>query len=186
MDITEEGENLMKARRFIEDVLQPLLRDFFKAKWNAKRRPNESNWGDSPDDGNALAEKLIGRSLDKNFYDKLKSGKTDEWDATCLFEAIMTVVTKWENAREFNSIRALRSLRNQVYHKSFHRLSCNEAERFYRKIETSFRSLGFPTEAINTYPSDCIITPTTKELKGRLESEKRKGKFLENLFRESH
>ena len=184
MDIAEEEENLIKARKFIEDVLLPLLRDFFKAKWNAKRNPNESDWGDSPNDGNALVKKLKGRSLDKNVYDKLKRGKTDEWDATCLFEAIMTVVTEQENAKEYKSISTLRTQRNKVFHKEKHTLSCIETERFYTRIEKSFNILKFQTKSINKFTTDHIVTPEMKQLnednkklKGRLESEKMKGKL---------
>ena len=178
MDVTKDEENLIRARRVIDDDLPPLLREFFKRKWNGQKQSNEPAWSDCRDDGKALFKKLKGSHLDKKVIEKLKSGKTDDWDATCLFEAILTLV----EGAEKSSIVKLRKQRNMVFHRSRGRLSDDEKNEFFQIFKKEYANMKWPTDDLDRIETESISTEEMKKLKSKLESEKRKGKVLKMLL----
>ena len=178
MDVTKDEENLIRARRGIEHDLIPLLREFFKIEWNGQKQSNEPAWSDCGDDGKALCKKLKCSHLDKKVTEKLKSGKTDEWDATCLFEAILTLV----KGAEKSSIGKLRKQRNMVFHRSRGRLSDDEKNEFFQILKKEYTNMKWPTDDLDRIETESISTEEMKKLKSKLESEKRKGKVLKMLL----
>ena len=174
MEVTKEEENLFRARKVIDDDLLTLLREFFMQKWNAHKDPTEPAWSDDSRCGDALLKKRKGASLDKHIRNKLKSGETFEWDATCLFEAILVFV----KGREECSICILRKQRNMVFHRSQPRLSNDEKDDFFEIIKKEYENLKWPTDDVDRIKTESITTEEMKKLKSKLESEKRKGRVL--------
>ena len=180
MEVTEEDENLFRARKVIEDELLPRLREYFKQTWNGQRKQSTSAWSDSPDDGKALYLKLKPerkKKLDKNVEKKLTSGETMEWDATCLFEAIFAL-DLGKNKSIFHALKNLRDTRNDLFHKPQGGLSSSEKDTVFTTIRDAYSKLSWPVDDVNKIETAPITTEELKKLKTQLESEKRKGKSL--------
>ena len=114
MEFTEENKNLFRARKVIEDELLPRLREYFKQMWNGQRMqgiPATPAWSDSPNDGKALWLKLRPqwKRLDRKMKKKLESGKTMEWDATCLFVAILAALNLGKEVSIFHELKKTRN-----------------------------------------------------------------------------
>ena len=188
MELTEEEENLLRARKVIDDDLQPKLRDFFKKSWNAIKGMNQLAWSDCSTDGQALwAErktkpKTQGKTkqfqLDKESTRLLKSGDTNTWDATCLFEAILIVA----DGTEKKSICALRHQRNLVFHRYKGILSKDEKEKFFLDLKGEYRKLKWPTDIVERIETASISTEEIKKLKAQLQKDRKKGKLLIDRF----
>ena len=178
LEVREEDENLFRARKVIEDELLPRLRDYFKRMWNGQRQQGTAAWSDSPDDGKALYLKLKPqwkKKLDKNVEEKLKSGKTMEWDATCLFTAILAL----DLGKEEHIFHTLRKTRNELFHKSHGGLSSSEKDIVFSTIRDAYRKLSWPVNYVTNIEKAPITSEELEKLKAQLESEKRKGKPLE-------
>jgi len=174
MEVTEEDENLFRARKVIEDELLPRLREYFKQTWNGQRKQSTSAWSDSPDDGEALYLKLKPerkKKLDKNVEKKLTSGETMEWDATCLFEAIFAL----DLGKNKSIFHALKNTRNELFHKPHGGLCNSEKDAVFTTIKNAYRKFNWPVDDVNNIEKAPITTEELKKLKTQLESEKRKG-----------
>ena len=177
MEVTEADENLFRARKVIEDELLPRLRGYFKRMWNGQRQQGTAAWNDSPDDGKALYLKLKPKgkkSLDKNVEERLKSGKTMEWDATCLFTAILAL----DLGKEEHTFHKLKKTRNELFHKSHGGLSSSETDEVFTTIRDAYSKLTWPVDDVSKIEKAPITTEEMKQLKTQLESEKRKGRPL--------
>ena len=173
MNISNEEENLIRARKVIDDEVQPRLRKYFKQKWNGQK--GIVAWSDSGSDGNAVIEKLEKRKrkVAKDTKDKIKSGNTEVWDATCLFEAILALgIGKVASA----AIGKLRDQRNFVFHRYRGELSNTERDAHFDEITKAYKELSWPEDDVNDYKTKTIETEEMKKLKAQLESEKRKGR----------
>ena len=176
MDFTEGDENLFRARKVIEDELLPRLREYFKRTWNGQRKQGTSAWSDLPDDGKALQLELKSqwRNLDKNVKKNIQSGKTMEWDATCLFTAILAL----NLGKEEHIFHKLKKMRNELFHKPHGGLSSSEKDTVFTTIRDAYSQLSWPVDGVNKIEKAPITTEELKKLKTQLESEKRKGKSL--------
>lgn len=187
MEMTTEVENLFRARKVINDDLLPLLRKFFKYKWDDEKDANEPAWSDSRSDGEALIMKRSKKKDNPRFTiqneEKIKSGSTKYWDANCLCQAIFTLnVTE----NEKSSINTLVGLRNMVFHRSQGILSVQEKDDFFRTIKDEFRKLSWSIDNVNKIETDPITTDEMERLRSKLESERMKGKVLITTLRRVH
>ena len=174
MEVTEEDENLFRSRKALEDELLPRLREYFKRTWNGQRQQGKPAWSDSPDDGKTLYSKLKPKKkkkLDKNVEGKLKSGKTMEWDATCLFEAILAL----DLGKEEQIFRKLKKTRNELFHKPRGGLSSSEKDAVFTTMRDAYSKLSWPVDDVITIETAPITTEEIKQLKAQLEKEKREG-----------
>ena len=174
MEVTEEDENLFRARKVIEDELLPRLRGYFTRMWNGQRKQGTAAWNDSPDDGKALYLKLKPqwkKKLDKNVEEKLKSGKTIEWDATCLFTAILAL----NLGKEEHIFHTLKKTRNELFHKSHGGLSSSEKDSVFNTITDAYRKLSWPVHGVDKIEKAPITNKEMKQLKAQLEKEKKEG-----------
>ena len=176
MEVTEEDENLFRARKVIEDELLRKLREYFKRTWNGQKQQGTPAWIDSPDDGKALQLKLKSqwRNLDKNVKKNIQSGKTTEWDATCLFTAILAL----DLGKEEHIFHKLKKMRNELFHKPHGGLSSSEKDTVFTTIKNVYRKFSWSLDGVNNGEKAPITTEELKKLKTQLESEKRKGKPL--------
>ena len=176
MDFTEGDENLFRARKVIEDELLPRLREYFKRTWNGQRQQGTPAWSDSPYDGKTLYSKLKPqwKNLDKNVKKNIQSGKTMEWDATCLFTAILAL----NLGKEEHIFHVLKKMRNELFHKPKGELSSSEKDTVFNTIRDAYSQWSWPVDDVNKIEKAPITTEELKKLKTQLESEKRKGKPL--------
>ena len=179
MEVTKEDENLLRGRKAVEGDLLPKLRTYFKRTWNRKRKMGAPQWSDSLVDGKALYSKLKRKrkKLDINVKNKLTSGKTMEWDATCLFQAIFALYLGKDKSI-FNALKKLRDTRNKLFHKPKEGISSSEKDTVFTTIRKAYRQLSWPVDGVNKIEKAPITTKELKKLKTQLESEKRKGKPL--------
>ena len=175
MNISKEEENLIRARKVIDDEVQPSLRAYFKDKWN--RPKGTASWTDSSNDGKTLLGMLQKRrrKLARDTKDKIESGNTEDWDATCLFEAILALNI---GKAASTAIGKLRDQRNFVFHRYRGELNDIERDTHFDEITKAYIVLGWPVDDVNDYKTKTIETEEMRKLKAQLESEKRKGKPL--------
>ena len=179
MEFTEEDKKLFRARKVIEDELLPRLREYFKQIWNGKRIqgiPATPAWSDSSNDGKALWLKLIPqwKWLDRKMKKKLESGKTIEWDATCLFAAILAL----NLGKEVSIFHELKKTRNELFHKPQGGISGTDKDMVFSAIGDCYGKLNLPVDGVRNIEKAPITTEELKQLTAQLESEKRKGKPL--------
>ena len=188
MSISKEEENLIRARKVIDDEVLRRLRVYFKQTWNGQKDASQAAWSDCGNDGQALLKKLQNekRNIFGDTKTRIESGDTEQWDVTCLYEAIVLLIKgksnkKKKSAVEVNALKAITTLkdqRNVAFHRHHGELSDTERHDFFKKIRDAYSTLGWPVDDVNNIETAVIETEEMKRLKSQLESEKRKGKYL--------
>ena len=172
MEISKEEENLIRAYKIFNGDVNRRLRSYFTSKWNGEF---QTVWNDSSQDGKTLLAKLPKKIKDdKTLKLAIESGKTDNWDATCLFAAISIL----KCGPDKSSISDLRKLRNKIFHSKNVRLSDQEKDDFFERIKKAYKKLNWPEGVVINIENDVITTSELKKLRARLESEKKAGKEM--------
>jgi len=162
IEYTKEDENLFRVERVVYDELLPRLREYFQRKWNGQRQQGTPAWSDSPNDGKALQLKLKSQWR--------KSGKTMEWDLTCVLEAILAL----NLGKEEDIFDGLRKTRNKLYHRYRRGLHNSVKNTIFTTIKSAYRNLGWPVNGVVRIETAAITNKDMKLLQAQLEREKRK------------
>ena len=184
MEVPKEEENFFRACKVINDDMLEQLREYFKTNWVGQFK---SVWTDSSKDGKDLWKKLPGwKPREETIKQNLQSGKSDEWDGTCLFHAI-SVLNNDKSKIKFKEkcwIDNLKKLRNEISHKPHFKLSDQEKGNFFKTLIEAYTKLRWNTVAVKKIETATITTEDMKKLKAKLESEKKAGKAMTICGRE--
>ena len=121
VEITTKQENYFRVVILYDRVVIPMLRKYFREKWD-ENFP-ENRWNDSEEKGQELLKKIKGGRKDALLKERISKGQPEDWDETCIFRALSVCdlgcdednITKLKNIRNYYSHPAARSLDNDFH-----------------------------------------------------------------------
>ena len=193
MELSNEEENFVKIAKIVLDVVPYHLRKLFITKWE-ENYPNEK-WESNSTSGGALVAKIA--NVNRNYADKLKAGKEQQWDTTVLVYVFLysglnlidpcrnPIAKRNPPLRISEEIDIIREARNEFFGHAT-QMSCpsNDFATLVDKLKSVARNIfGADTEKeIDDIRKVPIDTQLTADLRQRLEEEKnRNDQFNQSL-----
>ena len=122
------------------------LREIFKQEWDFLYKTTFGEWKDTPQNGRDLCalESPAGRRRHARYFAIMQNGNTAEWDASCLFIAILysDSIGHLLNPGVRSSIDDLREVRNSIPHLTEPSLTDVEFQNYAVRVLNAFKSLG--------------------------------------------
>ena len=152
MEYTPEQLNYFRICYIAFDLVREGLRKLLKQEWDFLYKTTLGEWKDTPKNGSDFFNKESKKSHSKNsrYLATIQNGKTQEWDCSCLFFAILysdSIGTTLSAAIE-NEVDDLRQVRNDIAHISEARLTDTEFRGYVGRVLLAFNSLRLPISDI--------------------------------------
>ena len=116
-DFTDDHLNFYRVCRLATDIIPDGLRMVFNREWDARYGVSHGLWQDAPQNARDFynIESPRNRHRNKLLLEKMKSGKREEWDCTCLVYVILysdsigtgldsSVLSSVDDLREFRNV----------------------------------------------------------------------------------
>ena len=169
----KEKENFYRINSLLYDCILPDLRDFFTKSWSKEFPTN--HWLDSEDNPKELIEMIKGAKRDALLRERILQGSVENWDLTCVFKAL-SVLELDESAKK--CIYQLKDVRNTMSHLPSGKSSDDEKDGIFKKVNDVYHELQWPKERLEATARDDLTTEYVKQLKSKLEAERKAGKHL--------
>ena len=174
MEVDSEQENLFRLFSLVNESIVPQLRKFFLEVW--ERQFPANSWCDSSDNRNDLLKMIIGGRRDALVKDRILKEKVDDWDFTCVSKALSALDI---NELETTCIDKLRNARNKISHLSSGKVSDKEKDEIFTEVNNVYDALAWPKGAVKKFEYERLTTEYVKQLKAKLDDERRAGNFEE-------
>ena len=175
MEFTREKENFYRIMSLLHDCILPQLREYFIQKWNGQ--PGKTPWCDSKENGKELLGKMTkGARRDALIKDRISGGQTGDWDLTCVFKALLVFEENMDKAEE-DGIKILKDVRNTMSHLSGGKCDDEMKDEHFKEVKGVYDALGWPKTDVDEIENKELTTEKMKQLKAKLENEKRAGRF---------
>ena len=137
--------NYCKLVYFIFEVVTEGLREIFKREWDNRYKKTLGEWKDTPNDGKNLEKitRLRPRGRHPNFLKIIVNGNRAEWDFSILCYAILNCDSPDNlNSTIKSNVLDLKSLRNQLAHRTTGKISNEDFQKIISKVKNAFHNLG--------------------------------------------
>ena len=137
--------NYSKLVNFIFEVVPGGLREIFKREWDNRYKTTLGEWKDTPNDGKNLEKitRLRPRGRHPNFLKIIVNGNRAEWDFSILCYAILNCDSPDNlNSTIKSNVLDLKSLRNQLAHRTTGKISNEDFQKIISKVKNAFHNLG--------------------------------------------
>ena len=154
--LSKEKANYFYMRTIITDIVSKGLRTIFRQEWDKRYHATLGAWDDTPKSGQQFYNREKRRPRAKEHLPKYKSGNTNEWDCTAIFDAILysnSIKKKGLKRNIRKEICNLRHQRNTILHVPRGRLPEKDFENALEKVLNSFLALGLDTQEISKIKS---------------------------------
>lgn len=154
MEYTKDQLNYFRICYVINCIAEG-LRQVFIREWNSNYKVSLGEWEDTAQNGqdfyNIESKKPIYRR-NRVHLRIIKKGKTEEWDCSCLFFAILFSysIGSTISTTTRKDIEDLRQVRNDIAHISEATLTDTQFQNHVGIVLNAFKSLGLPISDIET------------------------------------
>ena len=170
VDMDKEKENFYRINSLLLDCILPELHDFFIKSWNKEVPTN--HWVDAEDNRKELIGKIKGGKRDALLRERILQGNIQHWDLTCVFKAL-SVLALDESVKK--CIDTLKDVRNTMSHLSSSKTSNDEKDDIFQKVNDVYDQFKWPKERLEEAEHGDLTPEYVKQLKAKLEEEKKAG-----------
>ena len=172
MEVDTEQENFFRLFSLVNESIVPQLREHFLKVW--KRQFPKNGWYDSTDNPSELLK--LGKEVrrDKLVKERFSKGNVDDWDFTCVSKALSVLDV---NELETKCIDKLKNARNTISHLSSGKVSDKEKDEIFIEVNNVYDDLAWPKVVVNKFEHEPLTTEYVKQLKAKLDNERRAGNF---------
>ena len=129
------------------------LRQIFKQEWDFRYKASLGKWEDKLQNGQDFynTESKKSRKNNARYLATMQNGKTEEWDCSCLFFAILfsdSIGSTLSTAIK-KEIHDLRQVRNDTAHNSEAKLTDTDFQNYVGRVSHASNSLGLPVSDID-------------------------------------
>ena len=153
MEYTLEQLNYFRICYISFNLIPEGLRKIFKQEWDFRYKASLGEWENKPQNGQDFYNKESKKSRKNNarYLATIQNGKTEEWDCSCLFFAILfsdSIGSILSTAIK-KDIDDLRQVRNDIAHNSEAKLTDIDFQNYVGRVSHAFNSLGLPVNDID-------------------------------------
>ena len=153
MEYTLNQLNYFRTCYIAFNLIPEGLRKIFKQEWDFCYKASLGEWEDKPQNGQDFYNKESKKSRKNNarYLATIQNGKTEEWDCSCLFFAILfsdSIGSTLSTAIK-KDIDDLRQVRNDIAHNSEAKLTDIDFQNYVGRVSHAFNSLGLPVNDID-------------------------------------
>ena len=153
MEYTLNQLNYFRICYIAFNLIPEGLRKIFKQEWDFRYKASLGEWEDKPQNGQDFYNKESKKSRKNNarYLATIQNGKTEEWDCTCLFFAILfsdSIGSTLSTAIK-KDIDDLRQVRNDIAHNNEAKLTDIDFQNYVGRVSHAFNSLGLPVNDID-------------------------------------
>lgn len=179
--IPKDEENFFRLCKLVYSEIPNKLRQFFRERWNSKY-PNET-WNDSNSSGDAFWKKLSpgtqsNANRRKDTVNRIKTGCSNKWDLTVLFEVLLNLLPKFVSKEERQQFELFREVRNtQCSHREDSKLSITEMVDVCKKVKEIYRKMKWDATDVEKIERNTLVTEDVKAIKDTIHHELEAGRY---------
>ena len=155
MEYTKDQLNYFRICYITFNLIVGALRKVFKGEWDSRYKARLGEWEDTAKNGLDFfnkESKKPSHGRKAAYLVTIKNGKTDEWDCSCLFFALLfsSSIGLLLSATTRSAIDDLRQVRNKIAHISGATLTDTQFQNHVGIVLNAFKSLSLPISDIET------------------------------------